>query len=75
MTYIPDPIEMMDDRIERMVEDIRADGSWRCCSCRKWYHDCEPIPAEARPDAPMVCYDCLSPKDQKAWDEAMEGKK
>lgn len=69
MTMIPDPIVLMESRIERMIaeQDGVPDGSFRCPGCDRVL-DYEPISTSGAPDAPISCYDCLSPDMQAAWD-------
>ena len=33
MTYIKDPIELMQDRIEREIDKVDADGNYPCAEC------------------------------------------
>ena len=69
-TMIPDPIELMEARQERlMFEWDRAqrgvpDGSFRCPYCSRTF-EYEPIEVSAAPDSPVSCYECL-PDDVKA---------
>lgn len=55
---LPDPIEMMEARAERM-EDLYHDGCWHCVNCLeaiKPGHENMPSPD---PAAPPVCDECL----------------
>ena len=63
--YIPDPIEIMERQIEKNI-DRYVEG--HCMSCSEKV-DYELIPISSNPDSIIVCYECLSPKDQKLYDE------
>lgn len=65
MTYIPDPVEIMDSQIDRMVDEFKEG---HCMDCGKEV-DYDLIQASASPTAPAVCYECLSPESQKAYDD------
>lgn len=59
---LPDPIERMDARIEDLCFEQFAgvpDGQCRCIECKqlKPVEHCHT--ANANPDAPLVCVDCL----------------
>lgn len=60
--YIPDPIELMESRIERNIEEY-VEG--HCMNCGDEV-DYELIPVSASPDAPVVCLNCLSPEDRES---------
>ena len=54
--YIPDPVELLEARQERLIDrfvDINT-----CMECGQSY-GYEMVTANARPDAPLVCQDCL----------------
>lgn len=55
MEYIPDPMEIMDARIERMCDEF--DGV-HCMSCGKVTENF--VPAYNAPDAPAVCEECVA---------------
>lgn len=63
--YIPDPLELLENQIDRQAEN-HIEGC--CMQCRKKI-DYELIPATDHPAAILVCYDCLSPEAQKIYDE------
>lgn len=74
--YIPDPIELMQVRVESLCErweraqqDV-PEGSYRCPYCCEIF-DYEPISVSAAPDAAVCCYDCL-PADARAAYDAFE---
>ncbi len=69
--YIPDPIELMDARIDRAIDRVEEVGEGCCMACGKKV-DYELIQATADPASWAVCYDCLDPETQKAYNEAME---
>lgn len=68
--YIPDPIELMEDRMDRLIHQWEAaqegvpPGSFRCPYCSQVYEG-EPISLNGNPDSPVMCYNCL-PDDVKA---------
>ncbi len=67
---IPDPIDLVESRIERMVDEQAAalDGCFICPGCKKVF-ECEPIATSAAPDAAISCYECLGPELQDAYDK------
>ena len=56
MEYIPDPIELMESRIDRMMD--RYIDEYTCMECGKKV-GYELIQATPHPDAPGVCIECL----------------
>ena len=54
MSYIPDPIEIMESNIEKMGDEYKEGF---CMMCGKEI-DYEPYPVSARPDAPAGCAEC-----------------
>ena len=76
--YIPDPVELMDAREEDLAHewDIAQrdvpDGSFRCPYCSRVFAY-EPIAVDGRPDAPVMCYDCLPVDVQKAYNRVFGG--
>lgn len=72
--YIPDPIELMESRIENLIyewdkaqKDIPP-GSFSCPYCSS-VNDYEPIQAGPSPDSAACCYECLSDDMKLAYDE------
>lgn len=60
--YIPDPIELMERRIERIIdEDVRGDKG-RCCGCQLWFDLDDLGPASAHPACRLICKDCENTK-------------
>lgn len=55
MEYIPDPIEIMDDHIERMIDNF---DEVHCMNCGKVTETF--FPAYNAPDAPAVCEECAA---------------
>lgn len=70
MCHIPDPLEIMENNIERMMDSF--DGN--CMKCGKKV-DYELIPLSDHPYAPAVCIDCLPPvtKNILGLDEQQKG--
>ena len=62
-SYIPDPIEMMENNIEHMIDEWDGES---CMACGKKV-EYALVSLNARPDSPAVCYECLSPEDQKHY--------
>lgn len=60
---IPDPIELMENRIEQMIFEYEEE---KCMSCGKKV-DYELIAATPSPDSPVVCFECLSDEAQAAY--------
>lgn len=72
--HVPDPIELMEARIDDMSHEMFAgvpDGQARCPGCKKLFGLNDLIPISAHPDSAFVCFDCLSLEDQLAY-EAFE---
>ena len=72
--YIPDPIEQMEARQERLAHEWGQcqkgvpEGSFRCPYCSN-VHSYEPIQSGPNPDSPAMCYDCLPEDLKKAYDD------
>jgi len=66
--YIPDPIEIMEAQCERAVDRMYEVGEGCCMNCGKKV-DYELIPVSSHPAAWCVCFECLSPEDQKRYSE------
>lgn len=70
---IPDPIELMEGRIERLAHEWDAaqkdvpPGHFRCPYCSNTFAY-EPIQVSAAPDSPVMCYDCLPADLKQAYD-------
>ena len=70
--YIPDPIELMDSSIEHAIDRQQEVGEGCCMECGK-HVDYELISYSSDPAAWVVCYECLSPDQQKEYDKWMKG--
>lgn len=60
--YLPDPIERMEANIEDLIEEQFAgvpDGHVRCIECKMIVPNGSAFSANERPDAPLICVDCL----------------
>ena len=68
MTYIPDPVEQMESRIDDACETQRGvpSGHFRCMECEEVFYG-EPFPLTARPDSPLVCFRCLPEGSKAEW--------
>jgi ribosome-binding protein aMBF1 (putative translation factor) len=66
--YIPDPIEILESQIERNIDNF-VEG---CCMVCGKKVDYELIPASSHPAALAVCFECLSPEDQKNYKQFFE---
>lgn len=55
MTYIPDPIELMESRMERQIDLIDRDGKYPCVVCGRRFlvEDMHPISAD--PSSSLEC--------------------
>lgn len=62
MTYIPDPIELMESRIERLSESY-IEG--HCMICGKDVGEDNLLPYTAAPDSPAACSSCCG--SAKNW--------
>lgn len=62
MEYIPDPVEIMESNIERMIGEY-VEG--HCMACDKKV-DYELLPVSGAPDAPVVCFECLNPESPES---------
>lgn len=60
MDYIPDPIERMNDRIERHIDELydHKTGMMQCSSCRVYHDVDELVSIDADPSAAPVCRPC-----------------
>ena len=72
MSYIPDPIELMEARVDRLAwewdqakKDV-PEGWYRCPYCSRIF-DYEPIAIDGRPDSPEMCFECLPEDVQRAY--------
>jgi len=65
---IPDPIELMKLQIERAIDRQQEVGDGCCMACGKKV-EYELIPASSHPAAWAVCFECLSPEDQRKYRE------
>ena len=64
MSYIPEPLEILESQIDRMVDQY-VEG--HCMSCGKKVGESNLFPASSHPAAAAVCFECLSPKDKEAY--------
>ena len=78
--YVPDPIELMESRIEDLAfeweaaqQDVPA-GSFRCPYCKE-VRNYEPIQVSPSPYSAACCYECLPDDLKAAYDEFEEGTK
>ncbi len=55
MTYIPDPIELMESRIEREIDKITPEGKYPCAKCGDLIDPEEGICVSPIGDGPLVC--------------------
>lgn len=60
--YIPDPVEMMESRIESQIDLIDADGNYPCPCCGKKVPVEDLVPFSSNPDATGMCLDCACPE-------------
>jgi len=61
--YIPDPIEQMEARIERNIDNY-VEGC--CMMCGKNVGEENLILPTPDPSSPAVCFDCLPPRTKEA---------
>jgi hypothetical protein len=61
--YVPDPIELMEMRADRMMERYFSDdkpGMFLCGACGRWVHESEGmISATVDPSSPPICWACV----------------
>lgn len=61
-SMIPDPIELLEARIERMIEKYmpaNKPGMFLCASCEQWHHESGGIvSADSDPASPPICMAC-----------------
>lgn len=55
---IPDPIEIMDSQIDRLMSQI-IDGKMPCCACGQLCDLDDMVAATPSPTAPGACKDCF----------------
>jgi len=53
---IPDPIELVNYKIERMIDSIDPDGKCMGCNSAVGFEAMYPI--SERPDSPVACWNC-----------------
>lgn len=74
--HIPDPVELMEAREERLAWEWDQaqkgvpEGSYKCPNCGNIF-SYEPIQVCSRPDSPVSCFECL-PEDAKKYYEEFE---
>lgn len=61
MEYIPDPIELMNSRIEKMIEEYIPG---HCMVCGLNVGEENLLPYTSRPDAPAACFKCCNPNQK-----------
>lgn len=71
MIYVPDPIEIMESNIERLMHEQSLLGDNVCPWCKK-KADHELIQVSSYPDSPVSCYDCLDEETKKRYDKFEE---
>lgn len=60
---IPDPIEQMENRIDRMVDDLEIVGdTFTCPDCGRHEKLSAALPAGPWPDAMPICRACADPE-------------
>lgn len=65
--YIPDPIELMDMRIEREIDKIDLDGKYQCSYCSTMIELDDVICLSPMGDGPGICGECFEKNfDQNA---------
>lgn len=57
--YIPDPIELMEMRAERMMEEYFRGDKFICCICENLFDLEYANSLTADPSSPPACWDCL----------------
>lgn len=55
MDYIPDPLELMDLRIERQIDLIDENGKYPCFYCGRKFEVDEMISISVDPSSPLGC--------------------
>lgn len=75
LDYIPDPIEQMDKRIDKMCDEIfdcasDIDDELPCCECKVSFPISHLWPAYNSPDAPCICENCLD-INMPGWSEGL----
>jgi len=56
--YIPDPVELMNDRIERQIDLVDENNTYPCCECGERKHIDEMLPVTPDPSSPGICGEC-----------------
>ena len=64
-SVIPDPIEIMNSRIDDMASMVDAEGKYPCPSCGKMFQIEDGFPCDMRPDTDVVCPECAPEWFQK----------
>lgn len=55
---IPDPIELMESRIEAEIDKVDADGTYLCTGCDTRFPVDEMVCMSPMGDGPLACWDC-----------------
>lgn len=66
--YIPDPTEIIESQIDRAVSRQVEIGENCCMECGKEVNYAL-IPVSLHPASWAVCFECLSPEDQRKYIE------
>ena len=67
MTYIPDPVELMESRMEREIDKIDADNNYPCMNCGEKFPVDQGICMSPLGDGPLVCsFKCAGFPDHNA---------
>ena len=55
---IPDPLELMEVRIEAEIDKVDADGKYLCTGCDTKFPVDEMVCMSPTGDGPLACWDC-----------------
>lgn len=58
--YIPDPIELMEMRIEHAIDTYVVGDKMRCCNCQQLFDMVDVMEASADLAAPPICHPCFA---------------
>lgn len=55
---IPDPLELLERRIEREMDKVDAEGTYPCARCKQRTPLETMGPVNGSPDSPLICGKC-----------------
>jgi len=60
--HIPDPLEMMEELMERHMAMVDENNTYPCYHCGKRFDIDDMLTINERPDSPLTCVNCCEHK-------------